>query len=49
MISASTLATAIALGVVGALAHGGVLSYSIGGVTYQGCVHPPVCPPTPYD
>ena len=31
-----TLAATIALGVVGTVAHGGVRSYSIGGVIYNG-------------
>ena len=38
MITSITLVTAIALGVAGVLAHGGVRSYSIGGVAYNGCV-----------
>ena len=38
MIAKAAVAAAVALGAVLAAAHGGVLSYDMGGVTYQGHV-----------
>ena len=40
MIAKAAVAAAVALGAVLAAAHGGVLSYDMGGVTYQGHVLP---------
>ena len=47
MIASTTLVLALALGVTQVSAHGGVLSYNIGGQTYDGWVSPLSLPSFP--